>query len=92
MAKHPANWRWEPPQQLHSTLFRGCSELSSARTPRVQVSLHSGNTSEIVGLLLEDKISLGLIEGPTRDLGVRTKLYRRRTRADHPAPFRIRPR
>jgi DNA-binding transcriptional LysR family regulator len=43
--------------------------------PRVQVSLHSGNTSEIVRLLLKDKISLGLIEGPARDRGVRTECF-----------------
>jgi len=43
--------------------------------PRVQVSLHSGNTAEIVGLLLDDKISLGLIEGPTREWGVRTERF-----------------
>src|SRR6516162_7299522 len=43
--------------------------------PRVQVSLRSGNTGEIVGLLLEDKISLGLIEGPTRDRGVRSERF-----------------
>ena len=43
--------------------------------PRVLVSLHSGNTAEIVRLLLEDKISLGLIEGPTRDQGVRTERF-----------------
>ena len=43
--------------------------------PPVLVSLHSGNTAEIVRLLLEDKISLGLIEGPTRDRGVRTERF-----------------
>src|SRR6516164_9928089 len=43
--------------------------------PRVLVSLHSGNTAEIVRLLLEDKISVGLIEGPTRDRGVRTERF-----------------
>jgi len=46
-----------------------------ADNPRVQVSLHSGNTSEIVRLLLEDKISLGLIEGPARDRGVHTEQF-----------------
>ena len=60
--------------------------------PRVQVSLHSGNTAEIVGLLLDDKISLGLIEGPTREWGVRTERFmEERTRSDYPSPFRIRP-
>jgi len=41
--------------------------------PRVQFSLHSGNTSEIVQLLLDDKLSVGLIEGPARDRGIRTE-------------------
>jgi hypothetical protein len=31
--------------------------------PRVQFSLHSGNASEIVQLLFDDKVSVGLIEG-----------------------------
>src|SRR5215469_2897376 len=70
MAKHRASWHWEPPQRLHGTSLGGCSEL-----PRVRVSLHSGNTSEIVVLLLEEKISFGLIEGPTRDRGVRTERF-----------------
>jgi len=43
--------------------------------PRVQVSLQSGNTREIVRLLLEDKISLGLIEGPARDRGVHVERF-----------------
>jgi LysR family transcriptional regulator, transcriptional activator of the cysJI operon len=43
--------------------------------PRVQISLRSGNTREIVRLLLENKVSLGLIEGPARARGV------------HPEPF-----
>jgi DNA-binding transcriptional LysR family regulator len=34
--------------------------------PRVQFSLHSGNTSEIVELLLNDRVTAGLIEGPSR--------------------------
>ncbi len=41
--------------------------------PRVQLSLHSGNTSEIVHLLLANKLSIGLIEGPARDRGIRTE-------------------
>ena len=32
--------------------------------PRVQFSLHSGNTDEIVHLLLDNKLAIGLIEGP----------------------------
>jgi DNA-binding transcriptional LysR family regulator len=43
--------------------------------PGIQVSLHSGNTSEVVRLLLDDKVSLGLIEGPARDRGVRTEPF-----------------
>jgi DNA-binding transcriptional LysR family regulator len=43
--------------------------------PRVQFSLHSGNTSEIVHLLLDSKISVGLIEGPARDRGIRTEPF-----------------
>jgi DNA-binding transcriptional LysR family regulator len=43
--------------------------------PRVQISLKSGNTTRIVQLLLEDKISLGLIEGPPRDRGVRVERF-----------------
>ena len=38
--------------------------------PRVQILLHSGNTSQIVRLLLEGKVSLGFIEGPSRERGV----------------------
>lgn len=43
--------------------------------PRVQFSLHSGNTDEIVHLLLEDKVELGLIEGPARARGVHTEPF-----------------
>lgn len=43
--------------------------------PGVEFSLHSGNTSEIVGLLLESKVAVGLIEGPARDRGVRTEAF-----------------
>ena len=43
--------------------------------PRVQFSLHSGNTGEIVQLLLDDKLSIGLIEGPARDRGIRTEPF-----------------
>ena len=43
--------------------------------PRVQFSLHSGNTSEIVQLLLDGRVSIGLIEGPARDRGVRTEPF-----------------
>lgn len=43
--------------------------------PRVHFSLHSGNTDEIVQLLLENKLAIGLIEGPARDRGIRTEPF-----------------
>jgi len=43
--------------------------------PRVQFSLHSGNTSEIVQLLLDNKLSIGLIEGPARERGIHTEPF-----------------
>lgn len=43
--------------------------------PRVQFSLRSGNTAEIVRLLLDDEVSVGLIEGPARDPGVRAEPF-----------------
>jgi DNA-binding transcriptional LysR family regulator len=43
--------------------------------PRVQFALHSGNTSEIVHLLLDNKLAIGLIEGPARDRGIRTEPF-----------------
>ncbi len=43
--------------------------------PRVQFSLQSGNTDEIVHLLLDNKLSLGLIEGPARDRGIHTEPF-----------------
>jgi DNA-binding transcriptional LysR family regulator len=43
--------------------------------PRVQFSLHSGNTGEIVQLLLDSKVSVGLIEGPARERSVRTEPF-----------------
>jgi LysR family transcriptional regulator, transcriptional activator of the cysJI operon len=43
--------------------------------PNVQFSLHSGNTSAIVQLLLDGKVAVGLIEGPSRDRGVRTEPF-----------------
>ena len=45
--------------------------------PRVQFSLHSGNTAEIVQLLLANQLSIGLIEGPARDRGIRTAPFMR---------------
>ena len=43
--------------------------------PRVQFSLQSGNTGEIVRLLLDGHVSIGLIEGPARDRGIHTELF-----------------
>lgn len=43
--------------------------------PRVQFSLHSGNTDAIVQLLLDNKLLLGLIEGPARERGIRTEPF-----------------
>jgi len=43
--------------------------------PRVQFSLHSGNTAEIVQLLLSGEVSVGLIEGPARDRSVHTEPF-----------------
>lgn len=38
--------------------------------PAVEFSLHSGNTSAIVQLLLDGGVAIGLIEGPARDRGI----------------------
>jgi DNA-binding transcriptional LysR family regulator len=46
-----------------------------AEHPRVQLSLQSGNTAEIVRLLLDGKFSVGLIEGPARDREVKTEPF-----------------
>ena len=46
-----------------------------AEHPRVQLSLHSGNTEEIVQLLLGGKAAIGLIEGPARHREVRTEPF-----------------
>ena len=43
--------------------------------PRVQLSLHSGNTREIVDLLLKGGVSIGLIEGPARDRGIHVEPF-----------------
>jgi len=43
--------------------------------PAVQFWLHSGNTSEIVELLLNRKVAIGLIEGPSRDRGIRCEPF-----------------
>src|SRR5499427_6073427 len=43
--------------------------------PKIQFSLHSGNTSEVVRGLLDGRVALGLIEGPARERGVRTEPF-----------------
>jgi len=43
--------------------------------PQVQFSIQSGNTAEIVHMLLEGKVSAGLIEGPARERGLRTEPF-----------------
>lgn len=44
---------------------------------RVQLSLQSGNTEEVVRQVLESKVSIGLIEGPARARGIRTEPFMR---------------
>ena len=46
-----------------------------SENPRVQFSLQSGNTAEIVHLLLDGKVSVGLIEGPARERGIRAEPF-----------------
>ena len=46
-----------------------------AENPRVQFSLQSGNTREIVKALVADKVCIALIEGPARDRGVRMEPF-----------------
>ena len=43
--------------------------------PRVQFSLYSGNTSQIVQYLLDGKVAIGLIEGPSRERGVHVEPF-----------------
>ena len=43
--------------------------------PQVQFSLRSGNTREIVELLLDSQVAIGLIEGPARERGVHTEPF-----------------
>ncbi len=45
--------------------------------PRVQLSLLSGNTEEVVKLVLEDTVSVGLIEGPARQRGIHVEPFMR---------------
>jgi len=43
--------------------------------PKIQFSLRSGNTGEIVRSLLDGRVALGLIEGPARERGVRIEPF-----------------
>jgi DNA-binding transcriptional LysR family regulator len=43
--------------------------------PRVQFSLQSGNTSQIVECLLDGKVSIGLIEGPPGERGLHVEPF-----------------
>jgi DNA-binding transcriptional LysR family regulator len=43
--------------------------------PRVELSVRSGNTEEVVQSLLGGKVSMGLIEGPARHREVRTEPF-----------------
>ena len=45
--------------------------------PRVQLSLHSGNTAEVVTLLINDRVSIALIEGPSRSPGIKIEPFMR---------------
>lgn len=45
--------------------------------PRVQFSVHSGNTEQVVDFLLNAEVSIGLIEGPARQRGVHTEPFMR---------------
>lgn len=45
--------------------------------PRLQLSVHSGNTEQVVDFLLDGQISIGLIEGPARRRGVHTEPFMR---------------
>jgi DNA-binding transcriptional LysR family regulator len=45
--------------------------------PRVQLSLQSGNTEQVVHALVEGKVSIGLIEGPARHRGIRAQPFMR---------------
>ena len=46
-----------------------------AEHPRLKLSMHSGNTDEVVRLLLDGKISVGLIAGPARQRGMRAEPF-----------------
>lgn len=46
-----------------------------AEHPRVQLGIESGNTEDVVELLLANRIAIGLIEGPARQRGIRTEPF-----------------
>src|SRR5262249_10796284 len=46
-----------------------------AEYPAVEFALHSGNTSQIVQLVLSGRVAIGLIEGPSRDRSVRCERF-----------------
>jgi DNA-binding transcriptional LysR family regulator len=46
-----------------------------AEHPRLQLSVHSGNTDAIVRLLLDGKVSIGLIAGPARQRGIHAEPF-----------------
>jgi len=50
-------------------------EVFQSEYPKIQFSLQSGNTSEVVRCLLEGRVALGLIEGPAGERGVRTEPF-----------------
>jgi DNA-binding transcriptional LysR family regulator len=45
--------------------------------PRVQLGLRSGNTEQVVELVLDGNVTIGLIEGPARERGVHTEPFMR---------------
>jgi DNA-binding transcriptional LysR family regulator len=49
----------------------------AAEHPRVQLSVHSGNTEEVVQQLLDEKVAIGLIEGPARQRGIHVEPFMR---------------
>lgn len=46
-----------------------------AEHSRLQISLHSGNADEVVQLLLDGKVSIGLIAGPARQRDIRAEPF-----------------
>ncbi len=46
-----------------------------AEHPRLRLSVHSGNSDAIVRLLLDGKVSLGLIAGPTPERGIHAEPF-----------------